>query len=179
LDLRKDEGILREKITREVSNRVQRLRKKCGLRVGDRVEVFFESRGYDVEGALSENTFIIQQVIGSTPLPLRVAPPYAVVLGTSEDTLDEGCSICIKLMLPSLVPGKGLAAKAQAAGLDVGAVELLMASLDLDRVRSLTDGLTIELDGKKLAVTPGKDFFLSALEKVAVEADESLRWAWA
>eukprot|EP00590_Aulacoseira_subarctica_P009987 CAMPEP_0172418170 /NCGR_PEP_ID=MMETSP1064-20121228/4688_1 /TAXON_ID=202472 /ORGANISM="Aulacoseira subarctica , Strain CCAP 1002/5" /LENGTH=1169 /DNA_ID=CAMNT_0013156975 /DNA_START=55 /DNA_END=3565 /DNA_ORIENTATION=+ len=93
VDCTQDEAIISAGRAREVVNHVQQLRKAAGLGLSDRVEIFFkEEEGIAAaESAISQNLMAIRtKLMGATPIPLRLAPSWSVVIG--KEVVDVGGS---------------------------------------------------------------------------------------
>eukprot|EP00611_Tribonema_gayanum_P029034 TRINITY_DN765_c3_g1_i2.p1 TRINITY_DN765_c3_g1~~TRINITY_DN765_c3_g1_i2.p1 ORF type:complete len:617 (+),score=242.77 TRINITY_DN765_c3_g1_i2:415-2265(+) len=72
LDTRRDERVLQQRTAREALNRVQKLRKKAGLNMGDKVEVFFsESAGSTTH--VSSGCYRRQRSVGAVEICLHAS----------------------------------------------------------------------------------------------------------
>lgn len=74
LDIQVHPDLQSEWLARELTNRVQKLRKKAGLQVTDDVEIFYrfgEGSGAELIAALIQNTAIIQKTLGSLPTDVK------------------------------------------------------------------------------------------------------------
>ncbi|CAN0016591.1 unnamed protein product, partial [Hapterophycus canaliculatus] len=83
LDTRKDEKVLSQKLAREIVSRIQKLRKKSGLQVGETVEVFFQddTKGAVAGAAIAANSALVVDAVRCMPLPASRMPEHAVPLG--------------------------------------------------------------------------------------------------
>jgi hypothetical protein len=134
-------------------NGIQQLRKGAGLDLKDVVEVFYEeAEGVTVvESAVAENfLFFEAKFKGVVPLPRRHASTWAVVLGS--DMVDVGgSSVKVSICRPSIAVDRPLSQKA----LNV------LATLEPSDI-SPGEELIVEVDGDKMMLKEGKDFWLSA-----------------
>lgn len=85
IDATCDEEVLQELRAKTVAATVQRLRKSCGLVVGDRVEIFYEEgAGKGAESAigpsLAKHAATTIARIKSLPLPMALCSPQAIVI---------------------------------------------------------------------------------------------------
>ena len=85
IDATCDEEVLQELRAKTVAATVQRLRKSCGLVVGDRVEIFYEEgAGKASESAiglsLAKHAATTIARIKSLPLPMALCSPQAIVI---------------------------------------------------------------------------------------------------
>ncbi|GMJ13010.1 hypothetical protein like AT4G10320 [Hibiscus trionum] len=83
LDLRPDESLFEAGVAREVVNRIQKSRKKAGLKLTDMVEVYFESLDEDksvIQQVLNSQENYIKDAIGSPLLSSDSMPIHAEVI---------------------------------------------------------------------------------------------------
>ncbi len=162
LDITRDAKIERERIAREVINRIQKLRKKAGLIVGDRVEVFFSVKvmqqqerlstssskvpsreeAYqeeEITEAVEDNLAMIREITGSTPLPKSFAIPDAVIIDCAESQLG-GAILTLSLTVPRVWVGQAFEEQAKSKGVDIGASSRLLGGFSPARLRDLSGG---------------------------------------
>ncbi|CAH8283048.1 unnamed protein product [Eruca vesicaria subsp. sativa] len=105
LDLRPDDSLYEAGVSREIVNRVQKLRKKSGLEPTDVVEVYVESLDKDesaLQQVLSSQERYIKDTIGSSLLPSTLMPSHAVVLSDESFQNVSKLSFKISLARPAL-----------------------------------------------------------------------------
>jgi len=81
-----------EWLARELTNRVQKLRKKAGLQATDDVHVFYhfeEGSGADLTTAIRENTEIITKTVGSLPVDVKEKPAGSRIIIEEEQEVDD------------------------------------------------------------------------------------------
>lgn len=81
-----------EWLARELTNRVQKLRKKAGLQATDDVNVFYcfeEGSGADLLKAIQENTAIITKTVGSLPTDVKEKKAGSDVIIEEEQEIDD------------------------------------------------------------------------------------------
>ncbi|KAF9568003.1 hypothetical protein CPC08DRAFT_813816 [Agrocybe pediades] len=81
-----------EWLARELTNRVQKLRKKAGLQATDDVNVFYrfeEGTGSDILAAIKDNTDIITKTVGSLPADVKEKAAGNVVIIEEEQEIDD------------------------------------------------------------------------------------------
>lgn len=81
-----------EWLARELTNRVQKLRKKAGLQATDDVHVFYkfeEGTGVDILAAITDNTEIIAKTVGSLPTDVKERKETSEVIIEEEQEIDD------------------------------------------------------------------------------------------
>ena len=81
-----------ERLARELTNRVQKLRKKAGLQATDDVDVFYhfeEGFGANVVSAIQENTEAIRRIVGSLPTNVKEKREGAEIILEEEQEIDD------------------------------------------------------------------------------------------
>ncbi|CBJ31410.1 Isoleucyl-tRNA Synthetase [Ectocarpus siliculosus] len=194
LDTRKDEKVLSQKLAREIVSRIQKLRKKSGLQVGETVEVFFQDDTKDgVAGAaVAANAALVADAVRCMPLPASRMPEHAVPLGHErfcacggddgkgeEAAADQEPDFTVFLTRPCLsVDHEAMDAKCVAAKVDPAVARQLLASLDYDRVRREGNATTVLTVGEAcVTVDLGADYFLDAREALRKRCPEDMKWA--
>jgi len=92
LDIQVHAELQGEWLARELTNRVQKLRKKAGLQATDDVNVFYqfeEGSGSEILAAIKDNTEIITKTVGSLPANVKEKPANSVVIIEEEQEIDE------------------------------------------------------------------------------------------
>jgi len=92
LDIQIHAHLQGEWLARELTNRVQKLRKKAGLQATDDVDVFYrfeEGSGADLITAIQGNTDIIKKTVGSLPADVKEKREGAVVIIEEEQEIDD------------------------------------------------------------------------------------------
>ncbi|KAF9482183.1 hypothetical protein BDN70DRAFT_875487 [Pholiota conissans] len=92
LDIQVHPHLQGEWLARELTNRVQKLRKKAGLQATDDVHVFYyfeEGSGTDLITAIQENTVIITKTVGSLPVDVKEKRESIVVFIEEEQEIDD------------------------------------------------------------------------------------------
>jgi len=92
LDIQIHEDLQGEWLARELTSRVQKLRKKAGLRATDDVCVFYrfdEGTGSDLISAIQGNVEIIRRTVGSLPMDVAQKRAEADVMIGEEQEIDD------------------------------------------------------------------------------------------
>jgi len=92
LDIQTHKHLQGEWLARELTNRVQKLRKKAGLQATDDVHVFYrfeEGSGADLMAAIQDNTEIITRTVGSLPADVKEKPAGAKFIIEEEQEIDD------------------------------------------------------------------------------------------
>jgi len=74
LDIKVHPDLLGEWLARELTNRVQKLRKKAGLQATDDVEVFYrfdQGSGAELLDAMKEHAEFIRKTVGNNPVDVK------------------------------------------------------------------------------------------------------------
>jgi isoleucyl-tRNA synthetase len=92
LDIQIHADLQGEWLARELTNRVQKLRKKAGLKATDDVDVFYqfgEELGADLVSAIQANTEVIRKTIGSVPTDVKGKRKDAEIIVEEEQEIDD------------------------------------------------------------------------------------------
>lgn len=92
LDIQIHPHLQGEWLARELTNRVQKLRKKAGLQATDDVHIFYffeEGSGTEILTAIEENMEIITKTVGSKPSDIKAKPHDKELLIEEEQEIDE------------------------------------------------------------------------------------------
>ena len=91
LDVQIHADLQGEWLARELTNRVQKLRKKAGLQATDDVHIFYrfeDGSGADLLKAIQENTVIITKTVGSLPTDVKEKANSEVII-EEEQEIDD------------------------------------------------------------------------------------------
>eukprot|EP01025_Chloroclados_australasicus_P032407 TRINITY_DN32893_c0_g2_i4.p1 TRINITY_DN32893_c0_g2~~TRINITY_DN32893_c0_g2_i4.p1 ORF type:complete len:1193 (+),score=122.61 TRINITY_DN32893_c0_g2_i4:332-3580(+) len=173
LDLKVDTELIEAGIARELVNRFQKLRKKCGLAVSDIVEFYYEALDGESEVLLSkvinaQNAYLTS-VLGSKVISNQKRGSHALIIAEEETEIGSEnlrCGLKILLVKPAISFDKS-------ALLDVcnkdntlaENVQVYLIAKDLDKLKaeaSQDSGcLSIKLMGNSLKLQVGKHIFWS------------------
>jgi len=81
-----------ERLARELTNRIQKLRKKAGLQATDDVDVYYqfeEGFGTDLVSAIQENTEVIRRIVGSLPANVEEKREGVDIFLEEEQEIDD------------------------------------------------------------------------------------------
>jgi len=163
---------------REVMNRVQKLRKKAGLKLTDRIEVFLEeSEGAKVMEAVKANKDLVVGTLRVVPLPKSAMSPYAVRLAEASSSIGTA-EITVTLTRPCVsLNSASILAKANNDKEVASALEAYVASIDFERLKT-NNGNKIELTLEKqhFVLELGMDYFLSALDRLLTVDPKGAAW---
>jgi len=172
LDTYVDKKLLGEQTAREVTNRVQKLRKASGVQVGDVLDVFYRATGSaeavaEVDEAVVDNADFIASSLRSALHNASLRPVYAQVVGETTESLGD-----VQLTLSLCIPAVALPADEKLAELlnvDIKlakGVVATVASMDTAWLaQHAASSLELTVDGKLLKLERGTHFFLSVAEK--------------
>lgn len=92
LDIQIHADLQGEWLARELTNRVQKLRKKAGLQATDDVDVFYrfeEGLGFDLVSAIQENLEVVRRTVGSLPMDVKEKRKDAELIVEEEQEIDD------------------------------------------------------------------------------------------
>ncbi|GAB9463465.1 Isoleucine-trna ligase [Globisporangium polare] len=181
IDTREDEQLKLQGCAREFVTRVQKLRKKAGLVLQDKIQVYFaEHEGSNaITTALQAFLGTVAAPLGTTPAPLALLPSHAVTI-IAEDAQFFDSSISIVVTRPAvffaaddakLVNGSAVAAE------DIKAYVASMEYADVKAALAANGGaLTIQVQEHKATLRHEKELFLDAKEFAAASGSADLKW---
>ena len=92
LDIQIHADLQGEWLSRELTNRVQKLRKKAGLQATDDIDVFYQfepGSGLELLAAIQDNTEIIKKTVGSLPVDVKQKKATSEVIIEEEQEIDD------------------------------------------------------------------------------------------
>ena len=92
LDIQKHADLQGEWLSRELTNRVQKLRKKAGLQATDNTDVFYRFKpdsGLELLTAIQDNTELIRKTVGSLPVDVKEKKAGRPVIIEEEQEIDD------------------------------------------------------------------------------------------
>lgn len=98
LDIQVHPDLQGEWLARELTNRVQKLRKKAGLQATDDVDVYYkfeDGTGGELIAALAEHSDIIKKTIGSLPKDLSERQEGDAVIEEEQEVADVKFLLCL------------------------------------------------------------------------------------
>jgi len=165
-----------EGISRDIVNRIQKMRKDGGLGMGDKLECFYSNTSKGKKGdKLVQALTTLGDEIGAklgmpAPVEAKAMPPHAVPLAEEECLIQGGKLKCVLTRLSvgfSAAALKELAASAGVAAAELDAfvadVQTMVSTMDYDAL--LADGAssaTLTLNGTALTLEFGKHVFPSS-----------------
>ena len=178
LDITQDEAVFAHANAREIVSRIQRLRKACGLKIGDQVEMFYEVVSGEsdewVRNALKLGRDSIIGTLKSVPLPASICNPYSKLLAKESFETVDGKNVSVMITKPTLI------VSAQSLGslnseLNVNGVNGIIAYLDYPTIKESPIPITINLDGIEVEIQPQMEYFFSALEMIRADPNSEFR----
>lgn len=92
LDIQVHPDLQAEWLARELTNRVQKLRKKAGLQATDDVHVFYrfeDGEGSELLAALGQHTELIRKTVGNLPVDVRERKPGSKLIIEEEQEIAD------------------------------------------------------------------------------------------
>ncbi|CAG9465638.1 unnamed protein product [Pedinophyceae sp. YPF-701] len=181
LDLQVDEALMDAWLGRELASRVQKLRKSAGLLPADKVDVFYEAQGGCAEVLARVAERAADQIVDTIGVPLLPSsarvPQHALIASEAVSVGDAALNLKADCTLVLCRPTAVLARDAVATdcGCDDAALaglQALVASRDpqLLAQEGRSGPVRVVMDGREVALTAGKHFFMSASEAAAARA---------
>jgi isoleucyl-tRNA synthetase len=170
IDITKDESIILEACSREMTNRVQKLRKSTGLQVADKVTAYVSDNGGDgsVFKALQMFKDGVRKQIGLPLYPASFRPKYGTQIGVDTFKYGKG-EVSVELVVPgpTMCPDEALMASCKGDKSLVEKVNAFVSTMGLETLGSL-DTLTATVDKEEVTLKKGEHYFMSVEEMVAV-----------
>ena len=92
LDIQIHADLQGEWLSRELTNRVQKLRKKAGLQATDDIDVFYRfetGSGLELLAAIQDNAELIKKTVGSLPVDVKEKKVTSEVIIEEEQEIDD------------------------------------------------------------------------------------------
>mmetsp|Transcript_39469 Transcript_39469/g.156718 ORF Transcript_39469/g.156718 Transcript_39469/m.156718 type:complete len:1155 (-) Transcript_39469:451-3915(-) len=174
LDLQVDEELEEQGTCREVVNRVQKLRKHCGLNPKNRIEVYYWTSDAKLGGVIARRAAEIGNTLKSPPLlELKHLSPKAVVYSEAETKVGSSpLRLCMVRAAPC--PSVARLAEAPSATRDsaTSAASYILAreSGELHELMEQLQTTKISIDDVEYELKPGYNVFKSNSERLAAGA---------
>lgn len=179
IDTREDDQLKLQGCAREVITRVQKLRKKAGLVVQDKIQVFFEEKDGSsaITSAIKGFLPMITSALGSTPSPVALQPSHSVTI-ISEDAQFFDSSITLVVARPSVffAADAVLAKDTKVAAEDIKSYVASMEYADVKESLASSGSLSLQVLENQVTLAHGVQLFLDAKEFAAASKDEALSW---
>ncbi|GBG23945.1 Isoleucine--tRNA ligase [Hondaea fermentalgiana] len=168
LDTFFDKSLLYGQVAREVTSRVQKLRKAAGVKLEDVLDVYYGVEGdadavQIVHESIQAESEYVTSVIRQRLHPVSVCPSYAPVLATNTDEVND-TQFTVILCNPCPIVAKP-DALAKSLGVDAAVAQSLtscIASMDYEWLKKeASSSLELTLDGKLYKLEAGTHYFLS------------------
>jgi isoleucyl-tRNA synthetase len=92
LDIQIHADLQGEWLSRELTNRIQRLRKKAGLQATDDIDTFYRfepGSGLELLAAIQDNTELIKKTVGSLPVDVKEKKATSEFIIEEEQEIDD------------------------------------------------------------------------------------------
>ncbi|CAK4076019.1 unnamed protein product [Aphanomyces euteiches] len=179
IDVREDNDLKSQGYAREFVNRVQKMRKKAGLVVGDKIHVYFQERaGKDspITEAVKQFVSTVAGTLGTTPAPLSLKPKDSVTI-ISEVCEFAGSSVDILVTRPAVL----FTDDDVSTDVAVQNARIFVATMDYSKFRDTltSDGsVTVTIQEEVVQLVNNKDVFVDPKDKVANTAALKSSFAW-
>jgi len=172
LDIEVDQKLFERGLSREVINRIQKLRKKCGLHPTDPIEIFYDvsdAKSAALKTACINDRDFIENSVDAPFLPLDQCPSHFVEIGRTKAEVLE-MSIEIVLCRGAVVfDRKALLAVCDGDEQQATDVQTFFGTRDyaglLKQLQAQKGSLELTLNGKKLALKEGTHVFKNSFDQ--------------
>jgi len=177
LDTVQDEDLLHQGLGREITNRIQRLRKTSGISIEDQIEIFYSFAGESSEQSvlgrvISAHGDKIAKHTKMAFVPGSVRQSHAIHIGDTEFIMPENESehvkISICLATPNFVDSALTAfVDGTTTAADIKSFVLQHDSTTLANLVAANGGLKFKLNGKEINLKHKEHFFFNANDLLA------------
>jgi len=179
LDKKRDDTMLDEAVAREIVNRVQKLRKKAGLRFEDEVDVFYDLTGKEsadlsfanIERVIKSQDEFLRNALKLTIRPANLKPKYNLTVIYDPEVEINGTVFGLRITLPCLILSDQVLKKYAVHGPEfIDGLKLTVATKDIAYVKShYPKGgyLKFTLNDKPVELCLGVDVFFSLADLLA------------
>lgn len=171
LDITQDEEVFIHSNAREIVSRIQRLRKACGLKIGDEVEMFYEVNAGEsdewVRNCLKVGRESVIGTLKSIPLPGSFRNPFSQILAKDTFRTVDNKTLSVMISKPTLIVSPQSIAKVNSE-LNVNGVNGILAYLDSTTKESPIP-ISVSVDGIEVDLQPYEHYFFSAFDMVTAE----------
>lgn len=179
IDCREDEALKMQGYAREFINRVQKLRKKAGLVVQDKIHIFFdEAKDGIITNSIHQFTSMIETTLGSVPAPAKQFKSSTAVTIASESCEFAGSKVDIFVCMPMIYFADDSVLKKclpKSSSVLVADVKTYVATMDY-KVVSGSSELKLTLDECSFVLKHKQHYYSSVVEKVSVEKISQCDW---
>ncbi|CAH0517604.1 unnamed protein product [Peronospora belbahrii] len=182
IDTREDEQLKMQGCAREVITRVQKLRKKAGLVVQDKIHVYFEEKGGEdgpISTAIRSFLPMIISALGTAPAPLSLQPAHSVPI-VSEEAQFADSSIKVVIARPAVLFAPAEVLAKHETTMPVEHFAAYVASMKYEDVKaaleSVNASVAVRTATAKVTLKANVDVFLDAKELAKTLDKPQLSW---
>jgi hypothetical protein len=156
-------------ISREVTNRIQRLRKTSGISIDDQIEIFYSFKKESNDGLKSIVRKYADKVMAQTRMPFldhKEQQGKQQLVGETEfvHPEDEDDQVQLKIFLAA---PKMTAKFQQDFGADAEVLQSYLFQFDRKALRAQANGITVDLNGKVHTLKHKEHFYFDARDMMA------------
>ncbi|UIZ24324.1 hypothetical protein KXD40_008443 [Peronospora effusa] len=182
IDTREDEQLKMQGCAREVITRVQKLRKKAGLVVQDKIHVYFEEKGGEngpISTAIRSFLPMIASTLGTAPAPLSLQPAHSVPI-VSEEAQFADSSIKVVVARPAVLFAPTEVLAKHEATVPVEQLTAYVASMKYEDVKAALESadasVTVRNATAQVALRANIEVFLDAKALAKTLDKQELSW---
>ncbi|CAI5735104.1 unnamed protein product [Hyaloperonospora brassicae] len=185
IDTREDEQLKMQGWARELVTRVQKLRKKAGLVVQDKIHVYFEEKNGDgdddgpISKAIQASVAMIASTLGTAPAPVALQPAHSVPI-VSEEAQFADSSVKLIVARPAVLFASAAVLAKHEAAMPVDQLTTYVASMKYDDVQTALESsdaaVTVRTAGAEATLRANVDVFLDATALAKAVNEPKLSW---
>ncbi|DBA03205.1 TPA: hypothetical protein N0F65_003925 [Lagenidium giganteum] len=181
IDVREDDELKMQGCAREFITRVQKMRKKAGLVVQDKIQVYFSesNEAKPITAAVQKFMGMVSSSLGTVPAPASLLPAHSVTIVTEDaEFADSAIKLIVTRPAVFFAEDAALAKASAIAAEDVKAYVASMEYADVKAALTSSGSLTIQVQSTKVTLAHGTHLFLDAKDKAAVAKDTCADFKW-
>lgn len=177
LNMEQNEDLRRIGLGREVTNRIQRLRKTSGISIEDQIEIYWKSESATMKSVLKDQA---GKMMNQTRMPIMAFPECEdllknqVLVGETEflnaDNADEQVGVWIYLAGPKFAQDKLNAEYGTHGDKFMSSLKKYVGQMDRNNLKALCEKnggqLKFTLDGQSVVLSRGVHFWLDARDQM-------------
>jgi len=177
LNMEQNEDLRRMGLSREVTNRIQRLRKTSGISIEDQIEIYWTSASATMQAVLKTQA---EKMMAQTRMPILMLPSEGikgqVLVGETEflntENEEEQVSVWIYLAGPKFDEAKIKADYGANGDNFLVSMKAFLGQMEKKTLKSMTEkdggACKFVLDGQQVTLKRGVHFWFDARDKMGI-----------
>jgi isoleucyl-tRNA synthetase len=166
LDLRQNEKMKIMGTAREIINKIQKLRKKVGLKIEDDVAIFlgYPKEAEAIKSAFENQATYIEGILKKPFLNLDNKPEHYYVIAKEEYTTDDGTFQIVICLNHAVLIKESVESKYPGLSKTIGQVLSCYKQSDVAKQLKENGKITFKLEGKEVVLVHKQDILVSIKE---------------